>query len=468
MLRKLSVFILIAVFMFACEPQTKEKKKSTAVTGVTLDKTSLSIKVGESVTLTSTIRPANASNKSVTWVSSDESIAAVNSGGTVTGVKAGNADITVTTADGSKTAVCKVTVTDSGVVVINITLNKTATSLVVGKTETLYAGIEPDNASDKSVTWSSSDETVAKVDSNGLVTAVKAGTAIISVTTADGGKKADCTVTVVNEEDAVSVTGVSLSEDELTMQVGQKKKITAVIEPLDATNQNITWSSSDENIVIVSKSGELEAKSAGEAVITVKTEDGEKEAECKVIVEETIVVTGVSLSESTISVVIEKKINLTAKVEPDNALNKAVVWSSSDEGVAAVDSNGVVTGIKLGTATITVTTVDGGKTADCEVTVINESDVKPVTGVTIDKTSVTISIGGTETLTAAVEPSDATNKKIIWESSDTEIAVVSEIGVVTGIKAGTAKITATADGTDKKAECSITVNPNAGIGFDFN
>jgi uncharacterized protein YjdB len=160
---------------------------------VSLDKTEITLAEGETHTLTATISPDNAQDKSVTWSSSEEAIAKVDQNGKVTAVKAGTATITVTTKDGGKTATCAVTVIAK---VASVSLDKTSMTLTVGETQTLTATVTPDNAQDKSVTWSSSDATVATVDQDGKVTAVKAGTATITVTTTDGGKTATCAVTV--------------------------------------------------------------------------------------------------------------------------------------------------------------------------------------------------------------------------------------------------------------------------------
>ena len=168
---------------------------SVSVTGVSLNKDSLNLYVGDNETLTATVEPANATNKGVTWSSDKPDVATVDANGKVTAVGEGNTTITVTTEDGSKTATCEVTVTAATVPVTGVTLNKTSTSLYVGDTETLTATVAPDNATNKNVTWSTSDANVATVE-NGVVTAVSAGTATITVTTEDGAKTATCTVTV--------------------------------------------------------------------------------------------------------------------------------------------------------------------------------------------------------------------------------------------------------------------------------
>lgn len=173
------------------------KSATVPVTGVTLNQAELSLYTGESKTLTATVQPDSATNKNVTWESSNKSVATVDANGLVTAVSAGTATITVTTEDGNKTATCAVTVAAATVPVTGVTLNKTSTSLYVGDTETLTATVAPDNATNKAVTWTSSDSTVATVDQNGVVTALARGTAVITATAADGsGANATCTVTV--------------------------------------------------------------------------------------------------------------------------------------------------------------------------------------------------------------------------------------------------------------------------------
>ena len=169
-----------------------------AVEGITLDKTTATVEEGATVTLTATVTPENATDKTVTWSTSDEAIATV-SGGVVTGVKAG--EVTITAKAGDKSATCTVTVTAAAtepevVPVTGVTLNQTAVTLDIDQSITLTATVAPENATNKAVTWASDKTDVATVDANGKVTAVAAGTANITVTTADDGKTATCAVTV--------------------------------------------------------------------------------------------------------------------------------------------------------------------------------------------------------------------------------------------------------------------------------
>ena len=169
------------------------------VTGVTLDQATLSLTEGSTVTLVATVAPDDATDKSVTWASDDETIATVDNEGKVTAVAAGTATITVTTVDGAKTATCAVTVTAGGgatVAVTGVMLDQTTLELLGGSMAPLVATVQPADATNKDVTWSSDDEAVATVDNAGIVTALAAGTATITATTVDGAKTATCAVTI--------------------------------------------------------------------------------------------------------------------------------------------------------------------------------------------------------------------------------------------------------------------------------
>ena len=419
------------------------------VTGVTLDETSATLTEGDELTLTATVNPDNATNKNVTWSSSDNTVASV-SNGKVTALKSGKATITVKTDDGGKTATCEVTVNAKVYPVTGVTLDKTSATLTEGDELTLTATVNPDNATHKNVTWTSSNGTVASV-SNGKIIALKAGKTTITVKTEDGGKTATCEVTV--NAKVYPVTGVTLDKTSATLTEGDELTLTATINPDNATNKNVTWSSSNSAVASVSN-GKVTALKAGKATITVKTDDGGKTATCEVTVNAKVYpVISVSLDKTSATLTEGDVFTLTAIVNPDNATNKNITWSSSDNTVASV-SNGKVTALKAGKATITVKTDDGGKTATCEVTV--NAKVYPVTGVTLDKTSVELKEGDEFTLTATIKPENATNKNVIWSSSDSTVASVSN-GKVKSHKLGKVIITARAEGCDKEATCEIKV-----------
>lgn len=247
------------------------------------------------------------------------------------------------------------------------------------------------------------------------------------------------------------VTEVKLDKDSLTLDVGGSENFAATITPSNATNKNVTWSSDNQNVATV-ENGKVTAVGAGKATITVTAEDGNKTATCAVTVNP-ISVTGVTLDQSALPISVGGSAELKANVTPENATNKTVTWSSDNTAVATVDASGKVTAVAPGTATITVTTADGGKTANCTVTV-----TQPVNDVTLDKTTMDLFVGNGGTLTAKIQPDNASNKTVDWTTSNAGVATVDANGKVTAVGAGKATITATAaDGSEKKAVCEVTV-----------
>ena len=447
--------VLLTTSFWSCskdeEPVPEPTPPVVSVTGVTLNKTSTSIQVGGTETLTATVSPKDAANKKVTWKSSNAAIASVDANGKVTGVKAGEATITVTTEDGGKTATCKVTVSDKEIKVTGVKLNKSETSLLVGGNETLTATVLPEGATNQNVTWKSDKPEIATVDANGKVTAVKVGEATITVTTEDGGKTATCKVTV--SETSVAVTGVTLNKATLSLIAGASETLTATVAPADATNKKVTWKSSNAAVATVDAAGKVTAVKAGEATITVTTEDGGKTATCKVTVKPNLVS---EITLAALAIYVGESKAITATVKPDDATNKALTWKSSDESIATVDNTGKVTGKKIGTTTITATARDGsGVSGSCTVTVL--SHVKKVT---VTPANLTLGKNKSYTLTATVDAQPGTDTGVTWTSSDTTIATVDATGKVTATdKVGTVTITATSKADPaKKGTCTVKVS----------
>ena len=437
-------------------------KKVIKVTKISLSASTLLTKVGCTKKITATVTPTNADNREVTWSSSAPTVASVDQSGNITAKSVGNATITVTAKDGSGvTATCWVNVTD--IKVTGITLNKTTLNIKTGATEQLTAKVQPTDATNSKVTWSSNEPTVAEVDQTGMITAKKEGSAVITVTAQDGsGKTATCQVNVTD----IKVSGITLSASTLAMQTEDVKRLSVTnITPANATNKALKWESKNTWVATVDESGNVTAKNPGEATITVTAADnGGAQATCKVTVTErtapVIKVTQIQLSQTRASLNEGKELQLTATVLPANATNQSLTWSSSVEGVATVDPTGKVTAIKAGTTVITATAKDdSGISASCTVQVTVPT-VK-VTGITLNKTTASVVKGKTVALTATVTPDTATDKTIKWTTSNKNLATVSTDGVVTAVAAGTATITATAaDDSGVKATCKITVtNP---------
>ena len=439
---------------------TCEVEVLTAVTGVTLNETSLELTVGDEVKLVATVEPENADNKGVKWYSTNEGVATVDQEGNVKVVKEGHATIKVTTDDGDKTASCQIEASPAPVAVTGVTLDVSSVSLTEEGSQKLEVTVEPADASNTAVTFTSSDESVATVDDEGNITAVGVGTAIITVTTADGGFTASCEVTITAEP--VAVNGVSLEPSTITLKSGESYKLVPKFDPENATNKAVSWRSTDSGVAAVDEEGNVTAKNKGQATILVTTQDGGKTANCQVIV--IVPVTGVTISADNISVEAGQSQQLSASVQPSNASDKGVTWSTSDSSVATVDGSGKVTGVKEGSATITVTTKDGGKTASCQVTVTKT--MGHITKLEFEKTSLTLTKDDVYDLNYTLEYTEPMAPFAIGaESSDYSIATAQvkfsgsrSYVEIEAISPGTCTISLSVMGSDfPPATCEVTV-----------
>ena len=254
-----------------------------AVTSITLNRSSLNLEIGDTVSLYETIYPSNATDKSVTWSSSNTSVATV-SNGLVTAISTGTSTITVKTSN-NKTATCYVTVNPKNIAVTSVELNKSSATIEVGDTLNLTATIYPSNATDKSVTWSSSNTSVATV-SNGLVTAISTGTSTITVKTSNN-KTAACCVTVKNEE--ILPTAIYLSKSTVELNEGESITLTTTLLPNNATNKVVEWIVLDTSIATVNN-GIITAKSEGETTLIATTVNG-LTSTCSIVVKSQFVFT---------------------------------------------------------------------------------------------------------------------------------------------------------------------------------
>lgn len=250
-------------------------EEKVPVTGIRFDKENILLsEIGETALLRATVLPEDADNKNVRWESSNEKVATVENG-IVTCKGYGTAEISATTEDGGFTAVCKVTAERKEILPTSITLDKADVIMNVGETTKLKADVWPTNADNKSVIWNSDNEDIAKVSSDGVVTAVKAGKTKVYATTQANNLKAECEITVLQP-----VTGIEMDKASISFTyIGETVQLTAKLLPEDASNQNVTWESSDTKVAIVSK-GKVVCTGFGTAVIYAVSADGGFMATC--------------------------------------------------------------------------------------------------------------------------------------------------------------------------------------------
>ena len=252
------------------------------------------------------------------------------------------------------------------------------------------------------------------------------------------------------------ITSITFAQEKFAVKTGGKLKLIAIIKHSELASSKLTWSSSDPSIATVDANGVVRGLKEGEVTITVTSSNG-KTAKCTVIVtNETVNVDSITLNPSSLTMFVGDTNQIAAIIKPDNATERDIVWSSSDSSVVSVDENGVIKGLKAGTATITVKTIDGKVVATSTITV---KEV-PVESITFDSDDISVKVGNTAQINATVKPDNATDKELIWTTSDSSIATVDSTGKVTGKKVGVVTIIArTTDGTVQQT-VTITVEMN--------
>ena len=361
----LNVFVALAL-LTACNKQPE----TISVTGITLNPTSYELIEGESVTITATVTPSDAANKNVQWSSSNPDIL-VSNGTVTTSFKPGAATTTVNgremlgkgtitakTEDGGKTATCEITVFAKTIAVSGISMSEDALFLTKGQSYTLKATVVPDNATNKTVQWTTSDASVATVDQNGTVNAISSGDA--TITASAGDKSATCAVSVI-----IPVTSITLNKTSITLEKGSCEVLTATVSPQNATNKEVKWTSSDDAVAYVDN-GVVTASKGGDATITASV--GDFSATCTVSV--IVPVSSITLNKTELTLLVGDNAQLEATVNPEDATDKTVTWYSSDTDIATVD-DGKITAVNFGIAYISVQT--GNLVETCTVTVLTDS-----------------------------------------------------------------------------------------------
>lgn len=425
-------------------------KVEIPVQSIELSEKSLSIKESETHKLEAIYTPTDTTQKNVKWSSSDESIAKISQDGTITALTRGKTTITATTENGT-TASCDVTVTRE---IGSVILDKSSISLDKGESTKITATIPTDTDGDKTISWTTSDSSVATVSNDGTVTAVDRGEAIITATTANG-KKAICAVNVSVKLKSIAFEG-NITEKTFNLGVDQSNEmqLNVIYDPEDADvdKSTLEWSSSNTSVVTVND-GLVTAKGKGDATVTAKI-DG-KMITCNVHVRIPI-----------LSIEIKDKVNLTYGEEEKLAVtyttynnmettdDKTIKWETSDKNIVQVSTDGTITTKGPGKATITATSVADQKlVATCEV----EIAPVPLKSIIIEQQSIVIEKGDTKTLTVKFNPENTSDsKKISWESSNPDAVTIDSTGVITAMKNGKATITAkTPNGQEATTEVTV-------------
>lgn len=416
---------------------------------LTADAQSITVAVGKTRRLKVTVAPYAARRSGVNYVISDGSIAKVDAHGSVKGLAEGECTLTVISRY-DETVMLSVPVRVI-IPVRRLSVEIEPEKIHVGKTAAIAVSYAPEDASIQAATFTSSRESVATVDENGVITGVARGQADIAVHSADGYAKTRVRVRVLQQP-----TGLTLSHDTLSLTVGKSATLRATVSPGNADDKRVAWASGDESIATVNSRGVVKSIAPGMAVITATCED-DPSISASATVENVQSAKSVNFDQKAFSVVIGQTVQLSQTVLPENTTDQSVTYRVKDKRIATVDENGVVTGIRGGRTTVTVTTADGSRhhaTATIVVTV-------PVTGVSFGHEGVRVGAGSYTYVTAALEPSDASNHHMTWEVSDPDIASVrgdTNKVRVSGRRWGRCKLT----GTTQDGGYTVSIDLNVG------
>ena len=445
---------------------------STKVLTVEIAPQSPSITIGSTIQLITSLKDeggksVNSGIGDVQWESSNASVATVSSSGLVTGISVGSATLTVRFIDnvGWKDALGTVMLRVSDQKVSSVAINPQIINVGIGQSSQILAvskDANGDTITGLSIAWASSNVAVATVSSTGLVTGVSKGESTIIASV--GGVSASGSVLVTD----VSASSIEITPNKGTLSIGQSSQLSARLKDAQGNivaGRDVSWSSSDTAIVTVSNAGMLTAISDGESTITASVEGVSGFA--------TVTVSGapvasVSVSAQSASISVGQTQQLTASVSDagGNILNDRIMsWTTSNEASATVSNAGLVTGIALGSSTITVTSE--GKSA----TVVVEVSVSPVSSVSVTPQSVKLSAGQTQQLSETVTDKDGnvlSGFVIIWSSTNSASVTVSNTGLITGIAPGSSSITATIEGKIATASVNVAKAAVSSIGLKPN
>ena len=397
-----------------------------------------------------TVTPKTLKNKKVTLTAGDPEILKI-SGNQVTGLKPGSTLLTIASAQDPEAKVQYRAVVIQPVKRISVTASRK--SVAAGETITLTPEFLPEDATIRRVTWISSNEKAATVDANGTVTGLARGNTRISAIAEDGSNvRANISIQVTQNAEEIL-----LDRTELTVNAGGTANLKATVLPAATNDKSVAWSSSDESIAMVNARGRITGIRQGECEITcVSQVNGEIRAKAAVHVQQPV--KKVTFGEAP-TVYVNETGRLTWNTEPADATNPALTFRSANEKVLTVSEDGTVTGIKAGEATVIATTTDGSnRQARVKVRVFQH-----VTGVHMRRKTAYIDLGATSSTSAILEPSNATNHNMTWETADASVAKAEPLAKqknrvnITGVSAGETTVTGTTEDGGFKASILVKV-----------
>ncbi len=435
------------------ESQTTIDK--VAVKSIVTSARSLVLENGESYKLTIETDPFDIDKDTLTWQSTNNTIAEADKDGNIIANGVGSCTIKVYADDGSDVyGYCAVTVTQR---VQNFAFKDAPKTMKAGEQITVVANMIPLSATNKILRWTSSDKTVATVSQKGTVTAVGNGKCTITAKTVDGSEvvksfEVECKGKTTPAKENIKVTSVSTATIRKIVRENTSFKMETTVSPSNASNKDLTYTTSNSKVATVDENGNVYAVGKGNCVIYASTKDGSNlRAGCVVTVEENA--KSVQFTRKSVICRIDETVDLKPTVVPQRTALPDVVYRSTNPNVATVDKNGVITALAKGNCQIICISADGMKVYDKSNIVVGQ----PVHSIKIHGND-TVYLGSVTTLSARIFPFDADSKEVTWSSSDNSIATVSSNGTVHGLSEGEVTITCRAkDGSEVVATKQLTV-----------
>ncbi|MEE3342682.1 MAG: Ig-like domain-containing protein [Bacilli bacterium] len=408
---------------------------------------SYTLKIGDTAKVEYDLSDTDYKENDISWTIDDEGVV-VFENGLIKAVGAGNTIVNMHIGD--LVYKIRVEVIRSIVLPDTLVLSESEIELKVGLSKKINASITPNNVENGEISWTSSNEFVATVD-DGTIVGRSVGSAIITAATVNG---LTATVEVVVIPNEIAVEDINFVDNNVTMNVSEKRMFEYVITPQSATNKDVTYVFDDEYLSL-DENGYFEALKAGNTILTVMTSNNMTDNINISIMEPIIHAIGIDIEQDDFSMTKGSVANLSVAFNPNNTTDKEINWDSSDETVITIDSFGKVTAVGVGEAVITATSKSGLRST-ITITVIEE-DIK-ISSISLNHTALNLKNGETERLVANVMPMNASNKNVSYRSSNPAIATVDDTGLVTGVAKGMAIITVTAnDGSNISSNCTVNV-----------
>lgn len=431
--------------------------------GFSIKSNDIKIGVGDQFKLQIRYLPENAT-PSLTFVSTNPAVATIDSDGTIKGVSLGKCQVTIS--NGSHPTTINLEITNQVAIVSQITLIDDITYIRQGETAIPAISIQPTNAKNKKINYHTWDPTVATFDENGVITAHSLGETHFMAISEENKNALDIGTIKVISGELIRATGLNIEKSSAIVEVGDSIFLNVNILPSNATNQTIITSTNDPDIAEFFPDGKIVGHKIGSTIGGMNLAENKLLFDMvmiQVVVNTKVNVTSINVSQSSVAINEGQTFQISTTVLPSNATNKKLSYFSTNPEVASVSQTGVITGKGGGNAQIIVSSNENPNISASINILVSSTSIK-VSNINLGQTEIELKEGSVYSLNATVLPSNATNKGLVWSSSNNISVAVSNSGVITAKEAGEATINVLSqDGGSIKATCKVIVVKSANI-----